>query len=195
MLIIFFSVETSAQNFHGKIIAGLSASQVSGDNLSGFNKAGFTIGPAASFNFNDNFFSQLELIFIQKGSKKIATETDPSIYKLKLNYVEVPINLFYKYKDKLYFHTGLSFAILINSKEEDVNGKFPVSVPFNKYDFSYNFGLNYNINESYSILARYSNSIFYIRKLAASSTARYWDKGQFNTVIIFALIYNFTKPS
>ena len=40
----FLSISIHAQNFGGGLILGLSTSQVSGDNLGGFNKGGLLFG-------------------------------------------------------------------------------------------------------------------------------------------------------
>ena len=50
----FLSISIHAQNFGGGIILGLSTSQVGGDNLGGFNKAGLLVGA-----FVNNSISEL----------------------------------------------------------------------------------------------------------------------------------------
>ena len=49
LFIILISVNVKSQNFNGGLIGGISTSQVSGDNLSGYNKAGLFLGLFASF--------------------------------------------------------------------------------------------------------------------------------------------------
>ena len=44
----FLTISIQAQNFGGGIILGLSASQVGGDDLGGFNKAGLLAGVFAN---------------------------------------------------------------------------------------------------------------------------------------------------
>ena len=44
LLLIFYSTTVASQNFKGGVIVGISTSQVSGDELGGYNKAGAYLG-------------------------------------------------------------------------------------------------------------------------------------------------------
>ena len=44
ILLLFYAISSSSQNFAGGIVGGTATSQVSGDELSGFNKAGVYLG-------------------------------------------------------------------------------------------------------------------------------------------------------
>ena len=70
-LFIFFGFLISnlqAQNFGGGIILGLSTSQVGGDDLAGFNKAGVLAGVFANKSISELLSLQMEMNYIQKGS-------------------------------------------------------------------------------------------------------------------------------
>ena len=64
----FLTLSIQAQNFGGGFILGLSTSQVSGDNLGGFNKAGLLAGVFANTSISELLSFQMEMTFIQKGS-------------------------------------------------------------------------------------------------------------------------------
>lgn len=70
-LILFFFFITqnlSGQNFNAGIVAGVSTTQVSGDNLAGFHKAGLILGGFVKRDINDQMQLQIEMTYTQKGS-------------------------------------------------------------------------------------------------------------------------------
>ena len=63
------SWNVKSQNFNGGLIGGISTSQVSGDNLSGYNKAGLFLGLFSETPVSSITNLKMEMNFIQKGSK------------------------------------------------------------------------------------------------------------------------------
>jgi len=195
-LLFFFvniSLLTTAQEqrFSAGLKVGLSSSQVSGDDLAGFNKAGAIAGMFSSVLFSKKWSGQFELLFIQKGSKYVGHPDlgDLNYYRLQLNYIEVPLFLQYHFK-KFTFEAGPGFGYLIHYKEEDAMGDITGNRPFNKSEISYNLGVNYRITTSFGVNVRYSNSISSIRDhLSGAHTFR--NPGQQNTVLQLAISYTF----
>jgi len=185
------------QSFNAGYHFGMTATQVTGDNLSGYNKAGIYAGGFVNRNITDRAKIQMEMSFIQKGSRKNAKPSDGiyESYLMRLNYVEVPVSYQFDLKKYLSLHAGLSMAYLIISTEKDNYG---VVVPdpnlpyFKKIDFDIFAGLTYNINDKWSLLLRYSYSILPIRNTPLFSTT-YYNEGQYNDVITTALQYHFAK--
>ena len=71
MVLLFcglLTLSVQAQNFGGGLILGLSTSQVGGDNLGGFNKAGLLTGAFVNSNISSLLNIQMEMTYIQKGS-------------------------------------------------------------------------------------------------------------------------------
>jgi len=101
-MLLFVLNDSSAQNFKGRLAFGITATQISGDDLAGFNRAGFTFGIAAFLPVNEILATQLEMNFIQKGSREILEEGDSTFYQLRLNYIEVPILIDYQIKPKIH---------------------------------------------------------------------------------------------
>ena len=64
----FLTLSIHAQDFGGGIILGLSTSQVGGDDLGGFNKAGLLAGVFANKAISPLISFQMEMTYIQKGS-------------------------------------------------------------------------------------------------------------------------------
>ncbi len=142
ILFIFLSHSIICQIFIGGFKGGLCGSQVSGDMLVGFNKAGIYAGTYAGFFLNDNMRIQLEMQYIQKGSRQ---NPNPEKYKrkylLRLNYIELPViltwrtNTYFEIKDILkrkteqltprrantYFEIegGLSYGLLMKNNNPD----------------------------------------------------------------------------
>jgi len=192
ILLIVFSLTGISQNITGRFTGGLTASQVSGDKSAKFNKIGFVIGPGAYIPFNDLMGISVDLIYIQKGSRKPITERNFTFYKLILNYVEVPFLFKYKFNQKVHFQLGPSFATLVKAQEEDAYGVIGAEIPFKRFEFTLQAGIDFILNEKLSSNIRFSNSIYYIREPQNQSRlARYWEKGQFITLLSLSLIYNF----
>ena len=100
ILFLFFSGFCISQNFEAGPIIGINTSQVSFDNLAGFNKLGLRIGAFVNRKFN-KFDGQIELQYINKGSReKINNNTYNEGYRFQLNYIEIPEEEFYETLDK-----------------------------------------------------------------------------------------------
>ena len=97
---MFSTFFTFAQNFKGGIIAGISTSQVSGDNLGGFNKAGLFLGAFTELPITTISNIKTEMNYIHKGSNnpKMNENLEPDI---SLSYVEIPLLLQYRQNDVL----------------------------------------------------------------------------------------------
>jgi hypothetical protein len=193
--IIALSATSYSQDFRAGVQLGITGTQVTGDQLAGFNKAGLFGGFFVNRDIGNLGDGQLEINFIQKGSRKNAhpDKGDYVKYLLRLNYVEVPVMYRFRIKNFLKIEAGVMFAYLINTKEFDIQGQVipdPTVAGFKKYDLSAFAGLNYKINDKLSLSLRYSYSVLAIRPKPNSVTYRY-DSGQFNEVVCTSLQYNF----
>ena len=191
-LLIFFLLAFSiveAQNFNAGIRFGVSGSQVNGDRLSGFDKAGLLGGGYVNRKLSEYFTLQMEMVYIQKGSRK-PTDDSNTYYRLRVHYIEVPIILRWHVSNKVDFTGGPSFGTLIFSEENDEFGVYRNSLPFKKFEFSGNGGIIYKLNDKWSFDGRYSHSISTIRPYPGPSFA-FFDKGQYNVLIEFSLLLGF----
>jgi len=184
----FLTLSIQAQNFGGGLIAGVSTSQVAGDLLGGFNKIGFLTGAYTSLNVKENISFQFEITYIEKGSR------NPNLYKntiqeITLSYVEVPISINLQQKENLGVEVGILPAFIISSKMNDeFTDEIEIAPSFEKYDFGVFAGINYHITDNIILNTRISNSIIPIRPHVSGATNR-WNKGQYNTVLSFAIHY------
>ncbi len=199
MIFMLLTISLFAQNkgFVGGIMAGAVASQVDGDKLSGYNKAGFQGGIFLTNKFGKKAGFSFEMKYIQKGSRTTSSPPDSvnivpdRYYKLRLNYVEVPFLFNVYLKKKFMLETGLGFAYLFRVREDpDGYGFMLPDVPFKRFDFPFYFGVAYFPFEKFHIDFRYSYSTAAIRNHPGNQTW-YFDRGQYNNLISFGTYLNF----
>ncbi len=171
------------------MILGLSTSQVSGDNLGGFKKAGLLIGGFIDLQLNNVVKGQMEMTFIQKGSNN-PNMNENSYSDISLSYVEIPVLIKYQQSRTIAIEGGIETAFLISASDNDIYGQISAnsSKKFNRTDISIFIGINYFINNRLILNSRISNSILPIRAHASGTTFQF-NKGQYNSVMSFALHY------
>ena len=102
LIIITVSISVYSQDFNGGVLGGINATQVFGDSYSGPNKAGLYLGVFVNRYFSKRSSVQLELDYIQKGSRKNpdGSTGDYDTYLLRLNYIELPVLYKYDFAEK-----------------------------------------------------------------------------------------------
>lgn len=190
--VIAFSAD--AQKFKAGLILGVAGTQVSGDNLGGFDKAGIAAGGMVSTPLSEKFDIAFEILYFQKGSRKNIKpdNEDYTSYLLRLNYFEVPIMLQWKYSKRFMFEAGPTFGALLSSLEEDQFGEIPESREFNKYEVGIAGGMKIHFAKNFSSTLRIASSVLPVRKHASQETYQL-NRGQYNAAILFALQYTFKK--
>ena len=192
VLFFFVSISLYSQTFGGGIMAGLSASQLDGDRSEGYHKAGLSFGIYTNTRINKYIDAQLELRYVQKGSK--SDNKDQSVFYLsKLNYIELPLFLKYRFLDKFSANIGLAAGYLQKSTEDkDGIGDEPADPPFNEFEFSGLAGVEYLISENFLFNVRFNYSILPVRGHPGEQTS--WiDKGQYNNVLTFTVYYQISN--
>jgi hypothetical protein len=192
LLFLFFVIliqPVSAQEFNAGLRVGIDGSQVNGDRLSGFNKVGMIAGAFVSRKVSEKISFQMEMIFIQKGSRR-PTDDFNTFYRLRVHYIEVPLLVQYHTSKKFALYAGPSYGALVFSAEDDQFGVYKNRPPFKKYEFAGNAGLLYSLSDRWTFDGRYSHSISTIRPYPGGLTT-FFDQGQYNVVIEFTLLYAF----
>ncbi|MBM3436343.1 MAG: PorT family protein [Bacteroidetes bacterium] len=187
-LLILITGTVSAQKFNGGVLAGLSTSEISGDRLEGPNKAGVYAGFFVNRYFSNRSSFQMELDFIQKGSRKNPDSLDFSTYLLRLNYIEIPVHYKYDFHKRGTLEAGLGTGVLIYNYEEANELEVPDSREFKRIDLSFNIGGYFRITGNLLFNLRYSNSILAVRPHSKGQIYR-WNKGQYNEVLSFTFHY------
>jgi hypothetical protein len=182
----------NAQKFEGGILLGLVGSQVAGDSYSGFNKAGINAGGWISLPVSPKSELQMELAYIQKGSRENPDQEKGQYdtYIMRLGYVELPFLYRYKYSPRFEFETGLGFNFLVHS-DETLNGYELTDHPFKATNLCFIAGMSVSINERLKINIRTDNSLFSIRKDQVTGDVwRFWGYGQFSDALILSVYYS-----
>lgn len=188
------TLTASAQRFHAGLIGGIATSQISGDQLGGYNKAGLVAGGMVSTKLSSKFDIAMEILYIQKGSKKNTRpeKEDYTYYRLRLNYFEVPVLIQWKYSKRFTFEIGPTIGALLSENEEDEYGDLPARRPFNSYEVGLAGGMKINFAKKFSFTGRIEGSMLPVREHFSGETYRL-NKGQYNAVILFGLQYTFRK--
>lgn len=192
VLLFLFAAQANAQSFSGGLRIGLTGTQVQGDMISGFDKAGICGGFTVGIPLNDLSSLGMELLFVQKGSRRNPTKDNLTKYIMRLNYIEMPVMYRRKLKKNFGFETGLSFGVLIKNTdvEYDINGLLPGRAPFEEYEFAAHAGFTYYLNEKSAVNLRYSNSILPIRPHPGGVVYNF-NRGQYNLALSLSYEYHF----
>ena len=211
--ILIFSViicgitsESIGQIIKGEAILGLNMTQVEGDEVHGFKKPGLHIGAGALIPFKKKWDVSMEVTFNQKGAKQRAQYIDTlnsgevltGEYKLRLNYVEVPVLVHFTDKDFLTIGAGFSWGRLVGVQEWEHGNKVETTTlnsgTYNKNDFSYIIDVRVKILGPLKLGVRYQNSMAKIRTREFEDFAgKTWTRDQFNKVLTLRLVYIFNE--
>ena len=195
------NVVSNSQNFGGGIILGVNTSQVGGDDLSGFHKAGPIVGIFSKKTINSQINLQFEMYYINKGSNNQDMNNDLHtnylVPDITLKYIETPLILQYYLKNSLLLEGGITAAYLMDGYYNDLYGKInnQSNFPFKKYDVGLLIGVNYNYSEKISFNTRLSNSIFPIGKednsiFNENNNYNSITKGKYNSVLSISVYYH-----
>lgn len=178
---------TRAEGFDAGIRLGMTATQVAGDQLQGFDKAGLAGGFFVSRELGRKTGMSLEMLYVQKGSRKPVDETDNTYYRMRLNYIEVPVLFRWHATRKMTVEAGPSFGVLVFAEEDNEVGVIQGAPPFRTTEWSFHTGLSYAWADAWAVDVRYGFSLLPVRPFTQSYYYSYWDRGQFNAVIELTL--------
>ncbi len=168
--------QETKSRFHSSLLVGLNASQLDGDNLSGFNKLGIHTGMRMAYWFSKNAVS-LELLWHQKGStESLSFGTPDELQSITLNYVSMPLmyhlNEWYDMEFKNHriridagLVTNALFAVSSTNPAFDDN-----TDDFKRFDFGLAAGVGYRLGYRWLATFRYERSVLKIYRDALSGT-------------------------
>lgn len=197
-LFIFLISNLKAQNFGGGLILGISTSQVGGDNLSGFNKAGLLAGVFANKSISSFLSLQMEMTYIQKGSNNPnmsnSEHKDEDIEDISSSYIEIPFLLKYHQNNLLNIQGGLMIGYLIEGYYTDLTGRmedYNTDI-FIQTDTGILLAIEYKYSEHISLNTRLSNSILPIgsEDYNTDQNTSATGKGKYNSILSFTLNYH-----
>lgn len=191
------------RTFFGGLVAGTNFTQVDGDNFAGYHKVGWNAGAIVYAKLMERLAASMELNYAQKGSRaalsqlpKLANDRSTALtdYKIKLNYLEVPVLLNYFDKKRNNFGAGLSYCQLATSKESYRDGfgnsyeQDAKLYPFRKIDANFILNGSAHVWKGFFINLRFSYSLFSIRNAHNYLTGR---AEQYNNVWTTRIMYLF----
>lgn len=182
--------QVNAQQFKGGIVAGVAGTQVKGDGLSGYNKAGIVFGPYVNLELSDKVSMQMQLEYYQKGSRGNPDSTNYfQSYLLRLNYMQIPVTVQYRYNENFGLEAGLSYGVLIHDYEE-INGStnFIAQYPWEDDDLSFVLGAHWYLTDVITAEFEFSHSLMYVRENVKGVTT-FFNKGEYHNVIHLAIQY------
>ncbi len=174
LLLSLISAAFAQKHIRGAFTMGTNFSQVDGDRKYGFNKLGLHIGPQAIVEFTDQFYFSIETLYSQMGAygrKEYRHETDSmqfnGAYKLKLDYVKIPLLLHIVDKRRVGAAVGFSYGRLVNVKEWEheipVTGTTLNSGVYSKHDWDIIGEIRMRVYQKWWLSLRYSYSLIKIR--------------------------------
>ena len=208
LALLAIGLNSNAQLFKAGAIAGANLTQVDGDELYGYKKAGFNGGLMVILPLESSkrLTLSIETIFNQKGSyQKHVNYFHDSLdgfYKLVLDYAEIPVLLHFKDKDFLNFGTGLSYGRLVRFGEWTASKKVDWSReewPYTEWDLNWIADIDFPISQRFHKLRfnfRYCYSIVKLRDKIFNNpfTNEAWKREQYNNILTFRLQYIFNEP-
>jgi hypothetical protein len=190
-LILLLTNSLSAQNFDAGFVGGLTMSQISGDGLAGFDKAGARIGAYISYPIprkKMNF--EVGMQYVQKGSR-MPSGKSISNYSMNLHYLEIPITVNYAFKNGLIVESGLGSGILFSYSEEDAIGDLNGVSP-NIFGLDFICGIQYQLFKHVKFNLRYGNSLLAIRKEDVKNSLEK-NKDWYSSMVTFSLMYQISR--
>jgi len=173
--LILFTQYAIAQNFTGAIHGGMNLTQLTGDNLSGFNTIGLHSGLSISYPIgSDKKEIAMEMLYNRKGSND-SNPVSGLNQSIQLDYLSIPI--LYRWGEwfnetKGYYNFYLELGPVINrlfSANSSNTFYDDLTDQFNKWDLGLTGGINARISSKVSATIRYERSINKIYSLDGSN--------------------------
>ncbi|MDD2307235.1 MAG: porin family protein [Prolixibacteraceae bacterium] len=192
LLLTIVSLRGFSQRFEGGVLVGLNASQVDGDNYSGYHKPGIALGGYVQTNLSRTVYAGMELKFAQKGSRNIdSLATDGQIkYIMRLNYVDLPVYLGFRTGERISLLVGVSPGYLISGTEYNDYGKLTEQdqKAFSEFDLQGLLGFRFQFTKRLFVDLRGAYSVLPIRK-QKGDPLWYWRSNQFNNLLSTTVLY------
>ncbi|MDA0729629.1 MAG: porin family protein [Bacteroidetes bacterium] len=153
--------------FKGGYTLGVTAAQVRGDGIEGFNKLGFHGGVTLEIRQFQNVGFQLGLTYNQKGSRKVPNPKvdDYSNWGYKFTYVDIPITAVIDLKEGYTFGTGLQPGVLIGAWEDGLTSGVsdgvwePTTLPIRPFELSWVVWVGMRAGETGEWFLRHTQSL------------------------------------
>jgi hypothetical protein len=196
IFLLWIPIVAFSQHFNGGILAGGVVSQVDGDMQGGYKKFGYLGGAYVRLEVSKRSAFQMEMEYIQKGSRKNADSVNPNESVLRLHYLEIPILYQFSAGKHFAFEAGPAFDVLIGSTRI-YNGSVYEGTdadPLSPLTINGILGAGFYFGQHLKATARINYSISSIRSgnmYLDGYRYIFWQWGQFNNVISLSLSWDF----
>jgi len=189
-----------SQFFKAGIILGVNGSQITGDNMLGFNKGGINSGLFIEHQLikNENLSLRFEINYTQKGSRRLLDPytITPGIWDLyRADYIEIPFMLDYIIYKQYGITAGLASAFNVNEKYIPRDGSdFEDFNLAKKFETSLLIGLTFHFSEKLVFFGRYQSSIYNFSTASNTPIWQIWGdvrKGYIHVLTSAGLRYYF----
>lgn len=152
---LFSTVVLYGQEATFGVKAGLNIAGVKVDEGEDFdNKIAIHFGGLAHIHFSRHFAFQPEIVYSAQGGKD-----DDNDFKLKLNYINIPLLAQYMTLDGFRFQTGPQLGFLVSAKTKTEDVEVDIKDDLETFDFSWSFGAGYLFPQGLGIDIRYNLGI------------------------------------
>ena len=192
--LFIFTAGINAQIFKGGVLLGINGSQIDGDNQSGYNKFGLMGGAFIYTPLSTNFDLQFEIEYMGKGAQSSGDDGFGTLNELtiSLNYIELPVIVRLNTVKGFSIEGGLGFGYLFSSSQTLSYSSGTSQFNFKTFELSGILGFGYKINESFSVLARYSYSFTEIAPtIATNPNDLALGSGLYNNIFSLGLCFHF----
>lgn len=187
LAMLFVSTAAMSQKFQLGVKGGVNISNFTGtfEQATKESLVGLHFGALINFGFGNNISLQPELLFSTQGVT--LKDVDGTKSDFKVNYLNIPVLLKYKFAGGFFLETGPQIGFLTSAKESGVTVKEFVK----DMDFSWAAGLGFHSNSGFGVDARYNVGLSKVNDISSSTTPDY--KNGVIQIGIFYTLFNNAK--
>ena len=172
--------------FSARLHLGFSASQVHGDQISGFNKFGLSSGATIDMRRSSRDGVQFGIFYTQKGSRRVpdAKNGDFNSWRYRFTYIDLPLIRTWNPSTDWWWGAGLQPSVLVAAEEDFYgNGYSELSyLELNAVDLGGVLQAGYQWSENAALEVRLSQSLLPISERPDQPILR-WDNFMMNMAI------------
>jgi hypothetical protein len=199
-MMVLFAASLFSQKFNGGLLLGGNVSQVDGDNNAGYHKFGFQGGMFVSLRLSPSSSLQMELEYIQKGSRITSDSLTNSsdTYLMRFHYLEVPLLYQFSFSrtKRWSIEAGPAMDVFLGSYEESNGIEVPAEYqyPMRTVTLAGILGFSGFITDHLKANFRFNYSLLSIRpenNYPPTSRHILFETGQYNNVLELSLLWYF----
>jgi hypothetical protein len=196
VLALALSIEPQAQDdplrFTARLHGGFSATQVHGDQISGFNKFGLSAGATLDIRRSARQGVQWGIFYTQKGSRRVpdTKNGDFNSWRYRFTYIDLPLTKVWNPDPMWWWGVGLQPSLLV-SGEEDFYGNGYSELTYlelNPIDWGGILQAGYAWDERKAIEVRLTQSLLPISERPDQPVQR-WDNFMMNMALQWLLTW------